>query len=329
MKKRFLSMAAVALALSISTGMTAFAGSWKSDENGKYYENDDGSRPVYAGWFTDPEDGAMYYMDPDGYAMTNTKVEGYRLDDDGRRIEKTEEDLQREAARKAELASRPSPARKAASAEVAADAAKTATTATTTGRTSYQSEMKVFMDKYFIEAGKACTNDDIAGTTDEDNTEITYAFKTNDGYHFLEATEWLSVKESSTNYKPQAFDLFYNFNAMGGEEATIFGNTFNQMVIAAVGETEGQTVIDSINEARNAGTASFNCSANTDSGNSYTLTYSNGSATLSVTCSEQDSIAAEAERAKEEAEANANAEAEQTATSTVLVAGQSAASTEE
>ena len=28
MKKRFLSMAAVALALSISTGMTAFAGSW-------------------------------------------------------------------------------------------------------------------------------------------------------------------------------------------------------------------------------------------------------------------------------------------------------------
>ena len=59
MKKRFLSMAAVALALSISTGMTAFAGSWKSDENGKYYENDDGSRPVYAGWFTDPDDGAM------------------------------------------------------------------------------------------------------------------------------------------------------------------------------------------------------------------------------------------------------------------------------
>lgn len=327
MKKRFLSMAAVAFALSLSTGMTAFAGSWKSDENGKYYENDDGYRPVYAGWFTDPEDGAMYYMDPDGYAMTNTKVEGYRLDDDGRRIEKTEEDLQREAARKAELASRPSPARKAAAAEVAADAAKNATTATTTGRTSYQSEMKVFMDKYFIEAGKACTNDDIAGTTDEDNTQIVYAFKTRDGYHFLEASEWLSVKESSTNYKPQAFDLFYNFNAMGGEEATIFGNAFNQMVIAAVGETEGQAVIDAINEARNAETASFNRSGNTDSGNTYTLTYSNGSATLSVTCSEQDSIAAEAEQAKEEAEANA--EAEQTATSTVLVAGQGATSTEE
>lgn len=328
MKKRFLSMAAVAFALSISTGMTAFAGSWKSDENGKYYENDDGSRPVYAGWFTDPADGAMYYMDPDGYAMTNTKVEGYRLDDDGRRIEKTEEDLQREAARKAELASRPSPAKKAAAAEVAADAAKNAVTATTTGRTSYQSEMKVFMDKYFIEAGKACTNTDITGTTDEDNTEITYAFKTSDGYHFLEATEWLSVKASSTNYKPQAFDLFYNFNAMGGEEATIFGNAFNQMVIAAVGETEGQAVIDAINEARNAGTATFNRSGNTDAGNTYTLTYSNGSATLSVTCSEQDSIAAEAEQAKEEAEAAAEAAAEQTTTSSVLVAGQSASSAE-
>ncbi|WP_432626480.1 hypothetical protein [Brotaphodocola sp.] len=328
MKKRFLSMAAVAFALSISTGMTAFAGSWKSDENGKYYENDNGSRPVYAGWFTDPADGVMYYMDPDGYAMTNTKVEGYRLDDEGRRIEKTEEEIQREAARKAELASRPSPAKKAAAAEVAADAAKNAVAATTTGRTSYQSEMKVFMDKYFIEAGKACTNTDITGTTDEDNTEITYAFKTSDGYHFLEATEWLSVKASSTNYKPQAFDLFYNFNAMGGEEATIFGNAFNQMVIAAVGETEGQAVIDAINEARNAGTATFNRSGNTDAGNTYTLTYNNGSATLSVTCSEQDSIAAEAEQAKEEAEAAAETAAEQTTTSSVLVAGQSASSAE-
>lgn len=321
MKKRFLSMAAVAFALSLSTGMTAFAGTWKSDENGKYYENDDGSRPVYAGWFTDPADGAMYYMDPDGYAMTGTKVEGYRLDDDGRRIEKTEEDLQREAARKAELASRPTPARKAAAAEIAADSAKNNTAAASTGRTAYQAEMKVFMDKYFIEAGKACTNTDITGTTDEDNTEVTYAFKTSDGYHFLEATEWLSVKASSTNYKPQAFDIMYNYNSMGGEEAEIFGNAFRQMVIAAVGENEGQAVIDAITEARNAGTTSFNRSGNTDPGNTYTLTYSNGTATLSVTCTEQDSIAAEAEEAKEEA-AEAS-ETAQTTTSSVLVAGQS------
>lgn len=321
MKKRFLSMAAVAFALSLSTGMTAFAGTWKSDENGKYYENDDGSRPVYAGWFTDPADGAMYYMDPDGYAMTGTKVEGYRLDDDGRRIEKTEEDLQREAARKAELASRPTPARKAAAAEIAADSAKNSIAAASTGRTAYQAEMKVFMDKYFIEAGKACTNTDITGTTDEDNTEVTYAFKTSDGYHFLEATEWLSVKASSTNYKPQAFDLMYNYNSMGGDEAEIFGNAFKQMVIAAVGENEGQAVMDAITEARNAGTASFNRSGNTDPGNTYTLTYSNGTATLAVTCTEQDSIAAEAEEAKEEAAAAS--ETEQTATSSVLVAGQS------
>lgn len=321
MKKRFLSMAAVAFALSLSTGMTAFAGTWKSDENGKYYENDDGSRPVYAGWFTDPADGAMYYMDPDGYAMTGTKVEGYRLDDDGRRIEKTEEDLQREAARKAELASRPTPARKAAAAEIAADSAKNSTAAASTGRTAYQAEMKVFMDKYFIEAGKACTNTDITGTTDEDNTEITYAFKTSDGYHFLEATEWLSVKASSTNYKPQAFDLMYNYNSMGGDEAEIFGNAFKQMVIAAVGENEGQAVMDAITEARNAGTASFDRSGNTDPGNTYTLTYRNGTTTLAVTCTEQDSIAAEAEVAKEEAAAAS--ETEQTAASSVLVAGQS------
>ena len=328
MKKRFLSMAAVAFALSLSTGMTAFAGTWKSDENGKYYENDDGYRPVYAGWFTDPADGAMYYMDPDGYAMTGTTVEGYRLDDDGRRIEKTEEDLKREAARKAELASRPTPARKAAAAEVAADSAKNSSAAASTGRTAYQAEMKVFMDKYFIEAGKACTNTDITGTTDEDNTEISYAFKTSDGYHFLEANEWLSVKASSTNYKTQAFDIMYNYNSMGGDEAEIFGNAFKQMVIAAVGETEGQAAMDALTEARNAGSDTFSRSGNTDPGNTYTMTYRDGVATLSVTCSEQDSIAAEAEEAKEEAAAAAS-EAEQTPTSSVLVAGQSSSSSAE
>ena len=73
MRKKILGFTAAAFVLTMSTGITAFAGSWKEDAIGRYYENDDGSRPVYAGWFIDPADGAVYAMDPDGYTMPNSK----------------------------------------------------------------------------------------------------------------------------------------------------------------------------------------------------------------------------------------------------------------
>ena len=104
MRKKILGFTAAAFVLTMSTGITAFAGSWKEDAIGRYYENDDGSRPVYAGWFTDPADGAVYAMDPDGYTMPNSNMGSFRTDDMGRRIDKTEEDLKRENERKAELA---------------------------------------------------------------------------------------------------------------------------------------------------------------------------------------------------------------------------------
>ena len=127
MRKKILGFTAAAFVLTMSTGITAFAGSWKEDAIGRYYENDDGSRPVYAGWFTDPADGAVYAMDPDGYTMPNSNMGSFRTDDMGRRIDKTEEDLKRENERKAELAKRPSPAKKQAAADIAADAATAGT----------------------------------------------------------------------------------------------------------------------------------------------------------------------------------------------------------
>ncbi|MDD3252695.1 MAG: hypothetical protein PHV18_09060 [Lachnospiraceae bacterium] len=321
MRKKLLVMAATAAALTLSTAITAFAGSWQTDSWGKYYQNDDGSFPVYAGWFTDPADGAMYYMDPDGYAMLGTTVEGYWLGDDGRRVDKTEEDLQREAERKAYLASRPSPAKIGASADVAAAAVKTATAATGTLRTTYLAEMEAFAEKILTEARDKRTDTTVKPALTKNNTYITYGFTNADGYPFITSTNWKVLKSTVADFHENAVEITYHYDAVGAPDNVIYEDAFRQLLIASLGNTEGQATFDAITAERAAGTTTFDRSAQTDTGNSYTLTYRDNLVTVKVVCSEV--APASEETAEDTAEAAEDTTADTTTTTTsVIVAGQ-------
>lgn len=326
MRKNLVRVGVLAAAMTMATGITAFAAGWKQDTNGWYYEYDDGSWQG-CGWFTDPEDNAIYYLDPDGYMMSETTVEGYKLGADGRRIEKTEEDIQREKERKQRIASRPSPAKEQAAAELAADAAKKGTASTSTTRLSYQSEMKVFMDKHFIDAQKSLYTIESTSTkanTVEDNLETSYYFNASGG-PVMQASLWKMSNEKNSHYKPESLYYAYNRNLIGeAADIEIFDALFQNMNIAALGETEGQAVTDYYYAEIAAGNTSFDRTGNTDTGNSYTLSYRSGKVTIGVICSEIDPNAAAEQAAAEEqtAEAAEQAPVEEAATANVIVAGQ-------
>ncbi len=333
MKKKFLGVTTLAIGLTLASAMTAFAGSWKTDSLGTYYENDDGTRPVYGGWFTDPDTGYVYFMNPDAYIMTDTEVLGYQLASDGRRIDKTEEELAAEedaknaATAKSRTKSKPSDA--ASDAKAAGNAAKNADYAVTTTRLSYQAEMTTFMNTVFRAAGKATTTAGIVGDSAKDNTEVVYFFASPDGYRYFTATLPLSAKSTSLNYVPYSLILTYNYDSMGGDDATLYGDAFNSLVLSALGPTVGQSVIDTIAAARTNGTGAFNQEATTDTGNYYTLTFDGSSVTISVTCSEismeeETEETADATEASETTETTEETAAEaETTTTSVIVAGQS------
>ncbi|MCD8369268.1 MAG: hypothetical protein LUC94_02845 [Clostridiales bacterium] len=333
MKKKFLGVTTLAIGLTLASAMTAFAGSWKTDSLGTYYENDDGTRPVYGGWFTDPDTGYVYFMNPDAYIMTDTEVLGYQLASDGRRIDKTEEELAAEedaknaATAKSRTKSKPSDA--ASDAKAAGNAAKNADYAVTTTRLSYQAEMTTFMNTVFRAAGKATTTAGIVGDSAKDNTEVVYFFASPDGYRYFTATLPLSAKSTSLNYVPYSLILTYNYDSMGGDDATLYGDAFNSLVLSALGPTVGQSVIDTIAAARTNGTGAFSQEATTDTGNYYTLTFDGSSATISVTCSEisteeETEETADATEASETTETTEETAAEaETTTTSVIVAGQS------
>ena len=332
MKKRLIGFSVLTAALTLATGITAFAGTWKQDSVGWYYEHDNGNIQGI-GWFTDPADGSIYYMDPDGYMMAGTTVEGYKLGDDGRRIEKTEEDIRKEQERKQRIASKPSPAKEQAAAELAAAAAKTAVSSTSTTRLSYQSEMKTFMDKHYIAAFKELTannSESVERSVIEDNIETTYRFQASGG-PVAEACLWKMSNKESLNYKPEAIIMTYNRNLLGdANDIAIFEELFRNMNIAALGETEGQAVTDYYNAEVAAGNTRFDRTGNTDTGNSYTLAYRSGKVTISVVCSEYVAPVEGAENAETETGTAAEAApVEEAAVSKVLVAGAGQAVEEE
>lgn len=79
MKKVRLILTSAIMAASMS--MTALAGQWKSDSNGWWYQNDDGSYPVNQ-W--KEIDGKEYYFGEDGYMLANTTTpDGYQVDENG------------------------------------------------------------------------------------------------------------------------------------------------------------------------------------------------------------------------------------------------------
>lgn len=78
--------AAAAAAFSVCMSITAFAGQWRQDSNGWWYQNDDGSYPAGTWqWIDSNGDGTAecYYFYADGYMAYNNDIDGYLLNNDG------------------------------------------------------------------------------------------------------------------------------------------------------------------------------------------------------------------------------------------------------
>lgn len=99
MKKKRLVLTAAAMTILMSTA--AFAGSWKQDSLGWWYQNDNGSYPastwqqIDGSWYYFHSDGYMasdqwvgeYYVGRSGAMLTNTMTpDGWYVDDSGRQI---------------------------------------------------------------------------------------------------------------------------------------------------------------------------------------------------------------------------------------------------
>ena len=87
-KKNNLKVLMVAGLLAISQASTAFAGAWKQDSTGWWYQNDNGTYKTNE-WFQDT-DGSWYYLNPAGYTHTNCwqQINGawYYFDASGRML---------------------------------------------------------------------------------------------------------------------------------------------------------------------------------------------------------------------------------------------------
>ena len=86
MKKNIVKVLATTAMLSMLASTTAFAGQWKSDANGWWYQNDDGSYPKNTWqWIDGNKDGVSesYYFNENGYLLTNTTKDGCTVNGDG------------------------------------------------------------------------------------------------------------------------------------------------------------------------------------------------------------------------------------------------------
>lgn len=86
MKKNIVKVLTLATLLSTFYPLTSFAGEWKSDNNGWWYQNDDGSYPKNTWqWIDGNKDGVSesYYFNENGYLLTNTTKDGCTVNGDG------------------------------------------------------------------------------------------------------------------------------------------------------------------------------------------------------------------------------------------------------
>lgn len=86
--KRSVNFLIVTAAVMISMSSPAFAGTWKSNQTGWYWEEDDGTYPVSSWqWLDGNQDGISecYYFNEEGYLLTNTTTpDDYQVNADGR-----------------------------------------------------------------------------------------------------------------------------------------------------------------------------------------------------------------------------------------------------
>ncbi|MCB7317802.1 hypothetical protein [Lacrimispora sp. 210928-DFI.3.58] len=85
MRKKHMFIPALAGAISLAATMSAFAGEWKHDGSGWWYQQENGSY-LSSGW--SQIDGTWYYFDTNGYMLADTITpDGYYVDANGAWIE--------------------------------------------------------------------------------------------------------------------------------------------------------------------------------------------------------------------------------------------------
>lgn len=84
---RTIKIAAITTALSVSFIAISYAGQWKQDTTGSWWQEDNGSYPVNTwSWIDGNQDGVSecYYFDGNGYRLTNAVTpDGYQVNGDG------------------------------------------------------------------------------------------------------------------------------------------------------------------------------------------------------------------------------------------------------
>ncbi len=309
MKKKLIGISILSAALTVSVSVPAFAG-WIREGESWAYEYANGSRPKNANWFTDPDTGLEYYIDPDGHIMTGTYVEGYWLDDSGVKHEKSEAQIALEKEREQRNANRKSPGKTHANIQETATAAKTAGIASSTTRRVYQAEMKSLMDSILADSFKQIGNlgnSSIQKSIVNNNVETTYGLKAENGLMIISSTLWNSSNKSNTNYVPYAFELHYNRGIISDSDlSAILNDTFKKLLVASLGESEGNAMYERIMAEEVGSQEKLSGNGASDTGNPYEMSYRTNNANIKVTCSE---ILPPAE---EETSAEENAEGEET-----------------
>ena len=80
MRKKKIIVAMLAAILTLSSVFSSFAGQWKEDEKGKWYEED--GNYITSSW--KEIEGKQYYFGADGYMLVNTTTpDGYKIGADG------------------------------------------------------------------------------------------------------------------------------------------------------------------------------------------------------------------------------------------------------
>lgn len=90
MQKNVLKTMLLAGCLSVLFSFASFAGEWKQDSKGWWWQNDDGSYPAGSWqWLDGNNDGVSecYYFDQRGFLVVNSVVEGYKVNGDGAWVE--------------------------------------------------------------------------------------------------------------------------------------------------------------------------------------------------------------------------------------------------
>lgn len=91
MKKNFITVTLTTMIILATTSMVSFAGEWKQDGAGWWYQNDDLTYPS-SSW--KEVDGKQYYFDASGYMLHDTTTpDGYKVGADGAWIQGNKQDI--------------------------------------------------------------------------------------------------------------------------------------------------------------------------------------------------------------------------------------------